>query len=120
MAEKYQQCELMRYAGFGCRRSCYPLSALAGGAGAPTIVDPRDFAAMFEDVYVDTVYSDAIMSDAQGETGFSAHFQTIPQLVQHPPPPPLQSHPKFLPTPHQTMRRQSHLRRQSPSWLREI
>ena len=36
-------------------------------AGAPIAADPREFADMFRDSYVDTLYFDALVSDSQGD-----------------------------------------------------
>lgn len=45
----------------------YLLTALEHVAGPPAEVGPRELAAIFKDVFVDTVYFDAIVSDAQGD-----------------------------------------------------
>lgn len=52
-------------------------------AGAPVAADPREFADMFRESYVDTLYFDALVSDPQGDAIDSCALQ-LPILSTSP------------------------------------
>lgn len=46
-------------------------------AGTPIAADPREFADMFRESYVDTLYFDALVSDSQGDAMGSCALQSF-------------------------------------------